>query len=110
MKFSGKIGFYRGNEEVRPGIWEEKIVERPYAGDLLKDNRRFNHTSEQQNVQFTVQNRISILADMYSRTYWPSIRYVLWNGVKWSVSSIEVEYPRIIITLGGYYHDKTTNT
>lgn len=110
MKFSGKIGFYLKDEEVRPGIWKEKIEERPYAGDLLEDRRRFNYTSEQQNAQFTVQNRISILADLYTRTHWPAIRYVIWNDVKWDVSAVKVEYPRIIITLGGYYHGKEADT
>lgn len=110
MKFSGKIGFYSGDEEVRPGVWRPKIEERPYAGDLLEDNRRFQYSSEQQDAEFNVQNRISILADLYSRTNWPSIRYVEWNGVKWTVSAVKVQYPRITITLGGYYHDKETNT
>ena len=37
-KFYGVIG-YVVNEETVPGVWEEVVKERPYSGDILKNNR-----------------------------------------------------------------------
>lgn len=113
MKFSGTVGFWEGEKEITPGIWRSVIVERPYKGDVLKFGRGFKSGSDTQNDEFTVNNQISILSDLYVRQNWASIRYVVWDGVKWKVNNIDVGYPRLILDIGGFYHDpreKTTET
>lgn len=105
MKFSGEIGFMDGEEEVKPGIWDPKIVERHYVGDVLRNNRRNQPVSDQQNDDITINNQISIISDIYLKDNWPTIKYVLWNGVKWKVSDIDLDgYPRIVLNLGGVYN------
>lgn len=110
MKFSGKIGFWMKDMEIKPGVYKPQIVERSYTGDILRNIRRFQSTENQQNENLVLNNRISILSDLYMLKNWASIKYVIWNEVKWRVSSVDItSYPRAIIELGGVYNgDKTT--
>jgi hypothetical protein len=32
------------------------------------------------------------------------MRYVEWAGVRWDVTDVEVQRPRLILRLGGVYH------
>lgn len=108
MKFSGVVGFWKKDVEVKRGVFKSQIIRRPYTGDVLRDKRRFR-TSENQNDEFTISNQISILADLYFRQNWASIKYVEWNGVKWKVSDVDVNYPRITVSLGGVYNGTETS-
>lgn len=103
MKFVGQIGFWVDDVEVRPGVFRSQIEERKYYGDVLKNYRRFS-TSDKQNDDLSINNQISILSDLYSRQNWQSIKYVIWNDAKWKVTSVELEYPRIILDIGGLYN------
>ena len=103
-KFYGKIGFATLNESV-PGVWEETIVEKPYYGDLLRNSRRLQG-SENLNDDVNISNQISIVSDPYANQNFHSIRYVEFMGAKWKVSDVEVQYPRLILTLGGVYNGR----
>lgn len=109
MKFYGKIGFWLGDVEVKPGIFESNIIEKNYAGDVYRNVRKFQ-SREYQNDELTISNQIGILSDLYMRQNWSSIRYVLWNGVKWKVTSVDVNYPRIILELGGVWNGSGTDS
>lgn len=106
MKFSGKVGFWEDEVEVRPGVFKSDIVEKPYTGDVIKNYRRFQNASDQQNENLMLSNvRISIISDLYMRSKWASIRYIVWNNVRWSVTSVDISsYPRAILDLGGVYN------
>lgn len=111
MKFSGKIGFWKKDKETKPGVYKGEIVEKSYTGDILSNSRRFQSVENQQNENLRVSNRLSILSDLYMQKNWSSIKYVLWNGVKWSVNSVDISsYPRVILELGGVYNGKTSTT
>lgn len=103
MKFEGKVGFWIEDNEVKPGLFKPSIVEKSYTGDVSRDNRHWNVTSDSTNSIYRVNNEIGILADLYARQNWDSIRYVLWNGCYWSVTSVTLGYPRITLVLGGVY-------
>lgn len=107
MKFVGKIGFWIEDRQPKPGLYEPGIVEKSYTGEVSRDNRHWNASSESLNSDYRVNNEISILADLYARQNWNSIRYVLWNGAYWSVSSVTLGYPRVTIVLGGVYNGET---
>lgn len=104
MKFFGKIGFWKEDVETLPGVWKPSIIERPYTGDVLRDTRSFQ-SSDTQNKKFTVKAKISILGDLYAHENWPSIKYVVWKEVKWEVSNVDVNYPRLTFELGGVYNE-----
>ena len=109
MKFYGKVGFWEGSVEVKPGEYKPRIFEKLYSGDVNWANRHFQPT-ENQNDDIKLNNQISILADLYSRQNFSSIRYVVWNGVKWRVTNVEVNYPRLVLTIGGVYNDTGAKT
>lgn len=101
-KFYGKIG-YAITEMTEPGIYEERLVEEYYFGDIVKNTRRLRETSNI-NDDINISNQISILADPYLMNNFHSMRYVIYMGIKWKVSEVEVQYPRLILTLGGIYN------
>lgn len=105
MKFSGKIGFLAStNNETSPGVYTPEIVERKYVGDVMRNNR-LNQSSEYQNDNLKLNTKISITADMFIRQNYQTIQYVMLNGTKWKVTSIDVStYPKIYIELGGVYN------
>lgn len=107
MKFYGKIGFWDDTVEVKPGVFKPQIVEKDYYGDMIKDYRSVQTRSDEQYDDLTLGNRLIILADIYMRENLASVKYVLWNDVKWKVTHVDVEYPRLTLSLGGVYNENT---
>lgn len=107
MKFYGVIG-YAVTGEIRPGVWGETITKRNYYGDLVRNTRQFQ-SSETLNDNLNISNEISIVADPYARENFHSMRYVEFMGAKWKISNVEVQYPRLILTVGGVYNEQTTD-
>lgn len=104
-KFYGVVGFAITNEVGgNTGIWEDTIIERPYYGDVLKSMSRWQSSSDKLLDNIEVSNRISILADAYANEYCFAMRYIKWNGVSWVIQSVEIERPRLILTIGGVYN------
>lgn len=105
-KFYGKIG-YAETVETKPGVWRPKITEKPYFGDLIRNSRQYE-SAGQVNDNLNIANEISIVADPYARQNFHSMRYVEFMGAKWKVTRVEVQYPRLILTIGGVYNDGKT--
>ena len=103
MKFSGKVGFWMEDVETSPGVYQSKIVERSYCGDVYKNDRRWQE-SDQQNDILKVRNTISIVSDLFARNNYASIKYVIWNNAKLKVTSVELDYPRLSLEIGGFYN------
>lgn len=103
MKYSGKIGFWKDDIEIRPGVYENGIIEKPYSGDIIRNTQRWSR-SESRNDDLTINNRISIIADLYLQNNLSSIKYVTFMGTKWKVNSIEIQYPRVLVEIGGVWN------
>jgi hypothetical protein len=101
-KFYGPVG-YITQTEISPGVWDDVVVERSYRGDILQNFRRWKET-EEKNDNLALSNRISIIADPYAYKNLSAIRYIRWQGARWKVSSIEIQRPRLILTLGEVYN------
>ena len=101
-KFSGKIGF-AVIEETKPGVWTECMVEYRYYGDLMRNTRRLQ-SSGNLNDNVTISNQISIVADPFAKENFHAMRYVELYGAKWKITSVEVQYPRLILELGDVYN------
>ena len=97
------IGFAQ-QKEVRPGVWKDEIVEREYGGDLIKLNRNAQGGSQSVNDDLVLSNQISIIADPYASANLFAMRYVTFMGAKWKVTSVEVQYPRLILSVGGVWN------
>lgn len=107
MKFVGEVGFQVDEKGTELGVWNPVFLERKYIGDVLRSRRSYSLT-DKQNVDLEVNNQISILSDLYAQQNWNSIRYVIWNGVKWQVSSVDLSFPRLTLELGGVYNENET--
>ena len=101
-KFCGNIG-YAISKETTPGVWIEDIVERQYFGDVYRNTRKLQ-SGNQVNDSIDISNEISILSDPFANENFHSMRYVTYMGAKWKVASVEVRYPRLILTVGGLYN------
>ena len=107
MKWSGKIGFAVA-EETAQDVWTETIVERTYYGDVVRASRRTETESKIIN-DINVSNQISVIADPYANQNLYAMRYITFMGCKWKISSIDIQYPRLILTVGGVYNAETEN-
>lgn len=108
-KFMGAIG-YAENQEVRPGVFQDVIVERDHYGDILRNSRNRVDTDRSVNSDITVENSISIVADAYASEHFFAIRYAKWMGALWEVTTVTVERPRLILRLGGVYNGPRVST
>lgn len=103
MKFVGTVGFWMDDVEVEPSVYKSTIVEKSYTGDLIKDTRRWTDQGSRVNTTFALNNKIRILADMYMNRNWQSIKFVRINGEPFTVTSVDLDYPGITLTIGGKY-------
>ena len=104
-RFYGRVG-YGESVEAEPGVWVDEIVERFYYGDVFRNARNLKE-GENLNPDLSVQNSISIVADAYANDHFFAIRYVEWAGALWTVSSVEVQSPRLLLRLGEVYNGPT---
>lgn len=104
-KFYGMIGFAEQVEEA-PGVWVDKITIRPYYGDLVRNTRKLQ-SRDQLNDNIDIANDISIIADPYAVENFHKMRYVEFMGTKWKVTNVEVQYPRLILTVGGVWNGES---
>lgn len=101
-KFSGLVGFGI-SEEIRPGIWEDRIYERRYNGDVIRDQPRFE-AGQDIHKDVVLMNSISLVANAYLRDHVFAVRYIRWQGVRWEISNVTIARPRLIFRLGGVYN------
>jgi hypothetical protein len=104
-RFFGRIG-YGESIETAPGVHTDNIVEYSYYGDVIRNSRELR-AGENLNPDLSVQNSISIVADAYANEHFFDIRYVEWAGVLWTVDSVEVQSPRLLLRLGKVYNGTT---
>lgn len=104
-RFADVIGY---GEQVKtaPGVWEDVITEVMVYGDVIRatvsqvDGDRINR-------DLTVNNAISVVADARVTKHFSKIKYVRWEGVLWTVTSVELKHPRLILNIGEVYHGPT---
>lgn len=101
-KIYGVIG-YAEQVETRPGIWEDQITERNYYGELIRNNRRLE-SSGTLNDDINISNDVSIIADPFAYQNFHTMKYFEFMGTKWKITTVDVQYPRLRLTLGGVYH------
>lgn len=101
-KWYGQIGFGK-TVETAPSVFTEEIVEQSYYGDIVKNTRRLQ-TSDKVNDDVVIANQLSIVADPYACENFHSIRYATYMGTKWKITDVQVEFPRLILSLGSEYN------
>ena len=115
-KFSGCLGFAIIKEHceldestgkmVRTGRMDEHIVEKPAFGDILQFSFGSKNNENQSNIDdLRLSNRFSVIGNTYFFENFHLMKYVLWSGVKWKVTNVNVEFPRLVITVGDVYNE-----
>lgn len=102
-KWHGIIGYVK-TEETSPGIHSEVVTERNYYGDIIRDNKRWSPNSNSTNEDLTLNAQFSIIADSFTSENLGYIKYVVYMGTKWKITSIDPQFPRLILAVGGVYN------
>lgn len=102
-KFYGEIG-YSETVETAPGVWTEQITKRNYSGDVIRNTSRWSTSSDSTNDDLNINNQISIVADPFAYQKFHSMTYVEFMGAKWKITNVEVQYPRLLLTIGGVWN------
>jgi len=106
-RFYGEVGYGITLETpAGSGVWVDSIAEISYFGDVIRNSRKLDE-GESLNSDISVVNSISIVADQYAIEHFFQIKYVRWAGTLWTVTSVEVQSPRLILRLGSVYNGPT---
>jgi len=100
---------YVTEAETTPGVFTSVIIERTLKGDLTRVSAR---KSEGDSVHgsLALVNAASVVADAYALNNFSAIKYIKWGGGVWSVSTTEVQRPRLILRMGEVYNGNSTPT
>lgn len=109
MKFAGEVGFWIEDEETSPGVYQSHMVTKHYYGNVKNYYQRWQE-ADQENATMKVSNQISILSDLFAQQHFASIKYVIWNGQKLKVTAVQMNYPRLNLTIGGVYNGEDSPT
>lgn len=96
------------SEETAPGVFEDKITEKKYYGDVTKDFRK-TQGGDKVVGDISINNIFSIVADPFAFENLEFIKYLKYMGVAWTVESVEVQYPRLLISVGGRWNGPNGN-
>lgn len=102
-RFSGLVG-YVVEEETAPGVWRPVEKARMMKGDIIHQVSRHDKGDEV-NDDVVLNHRISLIGDAYAFGNYYNIKWVKMDSIKWKVSSIEIARPRLLVSLGGIWHE-----
>lgn len=103
-KWHGLVGYIKP-VETSPGVYSSETTERNYYGDITRNSRGWSAPSEGTNDNLTLNNQISIIADSFATSNSGYMKYVEIMGAKWKITNIEIQYPRLVLTIGGLYNE-----
>lgn len=101
MKYVTTIGFAM-TEEVESGLVVESISKKRYMCEVTRVSRRLSEANKV-NGELTLGNQFSVAMDAFLSQNFFNMRYIEFMGAKWTVTNVEVQRPRVIITTGGVY-------
>lgn len=108
-KFCGKVGYVTQVDDGY-GVYDGAVKLVTYYGDVVRNSRRWEQNSEQLHDNLVLNNLISIVADDYAYEHFYEIRFVEYMGSFWKVTTVEIQRPRITLTIGGVYNGYTEAT
>lgn len=101
-KFAGLVGYVTQEEKV-PGVWSPVDNSVQMKGDFIRESSSVQN-GDKVNSDFTLNHRVSLMGDAYAFNNYVNIKWIQVNGVKWKVASVELQRPRIVVTLGGLWN------
>ena len=101
-RWYGVIGFAK-SVETSPSVWTDEITERAYRGEVMRNTRKLQ-SANQVNDDINIANEFSIVADAFAKQNFHSMQYLVYMGTKWKITDVQVEFPRLKLTVGGVYN------
>lgn len=107
-KFTGLVGFITQEESI-PGVWSPIENSKKMRGDLISSSATNGNGSRiadsgKVNDDVSLNHRVSLLGDYYTFNNYLNIKWIQIGGRKLEVSSIELQRPRVILTVGGLWN------
>lgn len=104
-KFYGAVGYVKP-VEVRPGYWQDEVYEYDHFGDVPEYISRWTTNSNSTNDDLSLNNQVSIVATPFAQHNFPYIKYIKIMDTYWKVTSVKLQYPRLLLTIGGVYNGR----
>ena len=101
-RYWGPIGVGRDPVETAPGVLKQVIEEVEVTGEMRQLSVRWPQAGMRDGL--SAQHVLSIVTPEDSDIDFTEVVYIVWQGRKWSVTSIQYKRPRIELTLGGLYN------
>jgi hypothetical protein len=101
-KYAGLVG-YATQEETVPGVWSpvEKTV--VMKGDVIRQSSSVQN-DDKVNSDITLNHRVSLIGDAYAFDNYYNLKWIELHGRKLEVSSVELQRPRLIVSVGDIYN------
>lgn len=101
-KYSGLVTYATQGETV-PGVWEDITKEHSMKGDIIRRGSTLQDNNKV-NGDIALNHRVSLVGDAFAFDNYYNIKCIEIDGHKWEVNSVEVQHPRIIVTVGGVWN------
>lgn len=101
-KYAGLVG-YVTELETKPGVWSPSESSKRMRGDIIRQSSS-NQNDDKVNSDISLNHRVSLVGDAYAFGNYYNIKWIEIDDAKWEASSVEIQRPRIIVTLGGLWN------
>lgn len=101
-KYAGLVG-YVTQEQTVPGVWSPVVNPKRMKGDIIRQSSN-SQNDDKVNSDISLNHRVSLIGDAYAFGNYHSIKWIDVDGYKWEVNSVEVQRPRLILSLGGRWN------
>lgn len=101
-RFAGLVGYVTQEESV-PGVWSPVDKSVMMRGDVIRQSSSVQN-DDKVNSDITLNHRVSLLGDSYAFNNYFNLKWIEFGGRKLEIASVELQRPRIIVTIGGLYN------
>lgn len=97
------VGFVKEVKDRKTGIVKRENIERKFRADVQRSNSNVQ-SGDKVNDNLRLDMSFQIKLDKFTFENFQWIRYVVFNGIKWSVTNVQSQRPRLIVQTGGVYN------